>query len=434
MLGQVDFPILGKANLIDDGSYGFINDNVQEYINLDVDGVKVTIWGTTNPRVYRYELPTNIPGLTFLSALDVAATRVPEIIAAENPDLFIAVNHIGYAPYSDEIDSDKLMAEQVAGIDVIIGGHSHTKLAPAVIISSAVNPKGTLVAQAERYATWLGKVTVGLQAQPGGGFEVVYREGHLIPAASAAPDPTMTAYLQPFVADLAAYTGRQIGQTTTPIDAVNAYTEETSGANLQADAAVHTLETNNIDVDFHLSGAMSNRKVADGATAENPVTLTVNDMYTLMPYENSLLVMSMNGPQIKEVLERGYRNYWYYKYTADHGGYSYYTTCMLDINQGGVITYRDDPAAPPDGNNVLSLVFDGQTVDFADADTYYRVSSVNYLAAGSCNFNNAGETIWPLAQIVADTQYYVRDAVIDYVQAMTVVSPTVEGRLVFQAP
>ena len=44
------------------------------------------------------------------------------------------------------------------------------------------------------------------------------------------------------------------------------------------------------------------------------MTLTVNDMYTLMPYENSLLVMEMNGPQIKEVLERGYRNYWWYKY------------------------------------------------------------------------------------------------------------------------
>jgi hypothetical protein len=46
------------------------------------------------------------------------------------------------------------------------------------------------------------------------------------------------------------------------------------------------------------------------------------------------------------------------------------------------------------------LVFDGQEVDFDDADTYYRVSTVNYLAAGSCNFNNAGISLWPLNQIV----------------------------------
>jgi len=32
----------------------------------------------------------------------------------------------------------------------------------------------------------------------------------------------------------------------------------------------------------------------------------------------------MNGPQIKAVLERGYRNYYYYyKYVSGFGGYSY---------------------------------------------------------------------------------------------------------------
>ena len=62
------------------------------------------------------------------------------------------------------------------------------------------------------------------------------------------------------------------------------------------------------------------------------------------------------------------------------------------------------------------------------------MSSVNYLAAGSCNFNNAGVTIWPLDQIVADTQFYVRDSVIDYITAMGTISPAVEGRLVFPTP
>ena len=77
MLGQLDAPILGTINLDDDGSYGFINENVQDYINLDVNGSKVTIFGLTNPRVYRYELPTNIPGLTFYSGLDTGFAAVP---------------------------------------------------------------------------------------------------------------------------------------------------------------------------------------------------------------------------------------------------------------------------------------------------------------------------------------------------------------------
>ncbi len=432
MLGQMDASILGTINVDDDGSYGFINDNVDDYINLDVDGLKVTIFGLTNPRVYRYELPTNIPGLTFYSGLDTGFAAVPQILSDESPDLLVGLTHMGYSPYGDEIDSDKLLAEGVAGIDVIIGGHSHTFLDPAVMVSSDVNPDGTLVAQTGRYALNLGKVNVGFIDG-----EIVLREGYLIPAGELPVDPEMMAYLEPFEDALDVYTSTQIGQTTAPIDALKAYTQETNGANLQADSAVFELEQNGIDVDLHLSGAMSNRLVASGATPASPVTLTVNDMYTLMPYENSLLVLSMNGPQIKEVLERGYRNYWYYKYDPAHGGYSYYTTCMLTTDGGNVITYDEKSVSvpgdtPPDGNNVVSLVLNGVPVDFTDATTYYNVSTVNYLAAGSCNFNNAGVTIWPLDQIVADTQFYVRDSVIDYLMAQIgPISPAIEGRLVF---
>jgi hypothetical protein len=131
------------------------------------------------------------------------------------------------------------------------------------------------------------------------------------------------------------------------------------------------------------------------------------------------------------VLERAYRNYYYYKYVPGYGGYSYYTTCMLDTNFGNQIKYNDLYPALPNGNNVVSLTFNGQEINFDDASTFYRVSTVNYLAAGSCNFNDGGKTLWPLDQIANDTQYYVRDAVIDYTTFMGTVSPAIEGRLSF---
>jgi hypothetical protein len=40
-------------------------------------------------------------------------------------------------------------------------------------------------------------------------------------------------------------------------------------------------------------------------------------------------------------------------------------------------------------------------------------------------------SLWPLDQIVHDTQLYVRDAVIDYITHEGTVSPAIEGRLVF---
>jgi 5'-nucleotidase len=429
MLDQVAFPLLGTANLDDDGSYGFVDDNIVDYINLDVDGRKVTIFGLTNPRVYRYELPTNIPGLTFYPAVDTAETLVPELIATEDPDLLVGLTHVGFAPYGGEIDSDLLIAEQVAGIDVIVGGHSHTRLNPATMVTSDINTEGTLIAQSQKYALYLGKVNVGFI-----GDEIVLREGYLIPAGEAEVDPALEAYLAPYVEEIDTYNATEIGETLVPIDALEAYTEETNGANLQADAAIFELAQNGITADLHLSGAMSNKLVAPGATAANPVELTKGDMFTLMPYENSLVVLSMNGPQIKEVLERSYRNYWYYNYDPGNwGGYSHYTTCMLTTSAGNVITYDDPgPTVEPGGNDVVSLMLNGTSVDFDDAGTYYEVSTVNYVAAGSCNFNNDGETIWPLDQISHDTQFYVRDSVINYVDAQVgPIAPAVEGRLAF---
>jgi 5'-nucleotidase len=426
MLGQVDFPILGAMNLDDDGSYGFINDNVQDYINLDVNGLKVTVFGLTNPRVYRYELPTNIPGLTFYSGLDAGFAAVPDILADESPDLLVGLTHVGYQPYGGEIDSDELLAQGVAGIDVLIGGHSHTHLDPAVVVSSPINPQGTLIAHARRYAGYLGKVNVGFVD----GL-VILREGYLIPTSEAEPDAELEAYLAPYLAEIDAYNTTVIGQTLVPIDGSEAYTEETNAANLQADAAIAELAAQEgVVVDLHLAGAMTNAMIAEFA----PVDLTNGDLFNLMRYENSLVVFSLNGPQIKQVLERSYRNWWWYNQGYPWGGYSHYTTCMLATNAGNVITYTGDLSTEPDGNNVSSLTIDSAPVDLTDATTYYNVSTVNYLAAGSCNFNNAGVTIWPLAQIVADTQLYVRDSVIDYITDMGTISPAVEGRLVFPTP
>ncbi len=437
MLGQLDFPLLGAANVDDDGSYGLADVDAKEYVTMTVAGKDVVLYGLTNPRVPRYELPSNIVGLTFHPATETASVDVPAIIAAEDPDLFIAVNHIGYQPYGGEVDSDQLVAEGVAGIDVIIGSHSHTLINPAVMVKSAVNPNGTLIAQAERYANWLGVVNVGYV-----GDRIVYRGGHLISARNVEVDADLHAYLAPYFAEIDVYNATPVGQTSVPIDALQAYTQETNGANLQTDAAVWALAhhpLNPITVDFHLSGAMSNRKIAPAATVTNPVTITKGDLFNLMPYENSLVVMELNGVQLKEILERGYRNYWYYKYQANatpkYGGYSYYTTCMLDISAGGIITYTDPGAGTmPDGNNVVALSYNGMPVHFT-ADYTYTVSSVNYIVAGSCNFNNSGDTIWPLDQIVYDSQVYVRDSVIDYVPSLpSPIAPAIEGRLRFVAP
>ncbi len=442
---QALFPLLG-ANVSDTGVYGLSQvgpggQGVQPYLEKTLDGIQVAILGITNHRVPNYELPSNIPGLTFSDPLD-KAQELSDALRPTN-DVVVALTHIGFTedPKSVEVDKnvDTNMAMTVSGLDVIIGSHSHTnpatgfgdyKYLPTIV--GGPNNIPVLINQAYRYNNTLGEIIIGVRAKVGGGYEVVSRTGqYLTVTSSTKEDEDIKAIVDPYVAQLAVYNNTVIGQTTVAIDALKAFTQETNGANMQADAAVYELAKNGINVDFHLSGAMTNKAIA--TTGPYPVTLKVSDMFTLMPYENSLVTMRMNGPELKAVLERAYRNYYFYKYVIGYGGYSYYTTCMIDINSLGQISYNDAYPAEYDATKsyVASLTFNGHEVDFADASKYYLVSTVNYLAAGSCNFNDKGVSLWPLNQIVNDTQYYVRDAVIDYTTFMGTVSPAMEGRLLF---
>lgn len=442
VIGQAGFPTL-QANVQDDGQYG-LGPLVDPYVEKTIgpENIKVAILGIGNHRVPNYELPSNIPGLTFSDPI-AKTQELSEQLRPTN-DVVIALTHIGFTenPASVEVDAnvDTNLVAQTGGLDAVIGGHSHTNPASGFgsykyLPTYVVDPNGVpvIINHAYRYNNTLGEIFLGLRAKAGGGYEVVSRAGQYISVAtSVAEDPAIKAIVDPYVAAFATYNNQAIGQTTVALDALQAFTQETNAANLQADASVYELETKNgIDVDFHLSGAMTNRAVA--TSGPYPVSLKVSDMFSLMPYENSLVVMEMNGPQLKAVLERAYRNYYYYKYVSGYGGYSYYTTCMIDVNAGGKITYNDlYPAAyDPNKQYVVSLVVNGNEIDFNDASTYYRVSTVNYLAAGSCNFNNSGVSLWPLNQIVNDTQFYVRDAVIDYIKAMGTVSPAIQGRLGF---
>ena len=454
-MGQATFPILG-ANVTDDGEYGLAEVGVEPYILTSVPGadgegdIDLAVLGITNHRVPNYELPSNIPGLTFSNPIDKAAELAP-VLAADN-DAVVALTHIGFTtlPGSIEVDNnvDTFMAATVSGIDAIIGAHSHTNPDPAATGSTyrgaykylpAIigNPDGdpVIINQAYRYDNYLGEVILGFLPDGTGGYTRMASAGKFLKVTSSTPeDPAINALITPYTNQLNVYRNTIIGQTTTPLDALQAFTQETNAANLQADSAVWQLADEGIDVDFYLSGAMTNQKVAADATITNPYTLTVDNMFTLMPYENSLVTLNLNGPQLKTLLERGYRNYFYYKYVPGYGGYSHYTTCMLDVSTEASISYRDAYPVLPSGNNVISLEVGGVPVDFTDAATFYHVATVNYLAAGSCNFNNDGQTLWPLDQIVHDTQYYVHDSVINYITAQELISPAIEGRLTFLPP
>ena len=242
------------------------------------------------------------------------------------------------------------MAMTVTGLDAIVGSHSHTnpatgfgayKYLPSIVADP--NDKPVVISQAYRYNNTLGEIVLGMRAKAGGGYEVVSKTGRYLSVVTAtAEDAATKAIIDPYVAALAAYNNTVVGQTTAPIDALAGLhpgdeRRQPPGRRLGLRAADEERHPGRLPP-VRRDDQPRSRRAATPASRSPSRCPTCSRS---MPYENSLVVLSMNGPQLKAVLERAYRNYYYYKYVPGYGGYSYYTTCMLDINAGGKITYND---------------------------------------------------------------------------------------------
>ena len=240
-LKLADFPIL-QANLIDDGQYGIAEVPVQPYVEKTVgpESVRVAILGIGNHRIPNYELPSNIPGLTFTNPIS-KTQELSDQLRASN-DIVLALTHIGFTenPGSVEIDAnvDTNLAQVVSGVDLIIGGHSHTnpatgfgayKFLPTIVGGPGNTP--VLINHAYRYNNTLGEVIIGVKPKTteGFGYDVVSRAGRYISVSSSTvEDPAVKAIIDPYTALLQAYNNTNVGLTTAPIDALQAYTQETN--------------------------------------------------------------------------------------------------------------------------------------------------------------------------------------------------------------
>ena len=83
--------------------------------------LKILLFGLTVPMVTERMAARHASAYLFDQPIATAQKWVPHWKEAHQPDVMIALTHIGYP-------QDRKLAEAVPGIDLIIGGHSHTRL------------------------------------------------------------------------------------------------------------------------------------------------------------------------------------------------------------------------------------------------------------------------------------------------------------------
>lgn len=123
---------------------------VQDYIMTEKNGVKIAVTG-----VFGEDALTCAPNcpLEFENPVEAVKETVEEICENEEADLIVCVSHSGTAEDEDKSE-DEILAKNVPQLDLIISGHTHTKLEEPIVHGD------TYIVSAAEYGKYLGNLSL----------------------------------------------------------------------------------------------------------------------------------------------------------------------------------------------------------------------------------------------------------------------------------
>lgn len=374
MRSLADFPFV-SSNIVDAQGKGL--NGVKPYIFLTRKDVKIAVIGLTTQETANSTKPAYVSGLTFLDPVNLLPGIIKEV-KEQGANLVLVLSHCG-------LDADKRLAEKVSGIDLIVGGHSHTA------VTTPVKVHETLIVQAGSYGLYLGVLQLGFD--PSTHRITTYTGADELKTVVAGPDTPLDERAAGIIAryndQIKVEFAQVVGETS--VDLVRKYNEESNIGNLVADAM---REVTKADMAFQNGG---------GIRADLPAgKITLEDVFTLLPFDNSLVVMDLTGSQILQILKQN-------------------MTTDRKILQVSGIRVQYNPSAPTEAEQVKA--------DFKekplDPEKAYRVVTNDFLAAGGDRFTGFQEG----GNVVYDDT--VRDAFVSYLKKHSPTCPKIENRITF---
>ncbi len=259
---------------------------VKPWVIKDVAGVKVGIFGLTTTGMKRLSFPKNIAGLAFRREVDEARDAVAELKKA-GAQVIISLNHVGWEhDNTPKYEGDQTIAREVPGIDLIVGGHSHTFLRQAWREPA----NGTLVTQAGHYLFAVGKTTLVIDDKTG---KVVSSTDTLVDLYPADGEDQAVKKL---VSARAAEVDRvfSVSVATAPLALERGSDRESALGSWMTDCYRELYEG---DVALQNGG---------GIRADLPAgPVTLRNIFNVMPFDNYLVKLTLKGKDVREALDHG---------------------------------------------------------------------------------------------------------------------------------
>ncbi len=167
VLSNVDWEAMEAAGLSDEQKMlrdAFDHYGIKDYIVVQKGDVKIAVMGIFGDDALDCVVA---PPLAFKNAVEAAKETVAEIKANEDVDMIACVSHSGV--WKDEEKSeDEILAKEVPEIDLIVSGHTHTKL------EEPIQHGDTYIVSAAEYGKYLGSLS--MKQKSDGRWEMDYYE------------------------------------------------------------------------------------------------------------------------------------------------------------------------------------------------------------------------------------------------------------------
>lgn len=399
-MAQARFPILSANIRTTEGEL-----IAQPYVVKDFGTFKVAIFGLTTKSTEIVGNPTHINDLIFEDEIEAAKEIVPHL--KKQADVIIALVHMGLFPSSRR--GAKLLASEVEDIDLIVDGHSHTRMETPVFVENRLSGRRVPIVQAWKWGLVLGRVDLVIQnkkvtdlsfkalpinlkrVEKGvGGRKIFHSVGDPI-----SEDPALMEILQPYVEKVNASLSEVIGHAEKAFPHEGSRERETALGDLIADAMLWSTADPGVDFAFQNGGGIR--------AGLPPGPITKKTIHEILPFDNSVMVLNLKGSEVLSLFEH------VGKVRIGSGAFP-------QVSQG--ITFTLDAKA----HRCWNVRIHGKPIDL---DRVYRVATNSYLA-------NGGDGYGMLLKAVDryDTSRFQRDVLIDYIKSLGMsLKPRVHGRL-----
>jgi 5'-nucleotidase len=285
-------PIAVLSANIDASRDRHLRDLVRPYAIFDVMGRKVGVVGLTTDATPTLASPGS--DVRFRSPAEAAREAVAAL-TREGVKQIIVVGHLGLAV-------DLELAAAVTGIDVVVGGHSHTLLSnslpgaqgPYPVVATAPDGVQVPIVQAGAVGRYLGRIDVTFDSE---GRVIAWTGDTILLDHSVPEDREAVAVIDRLAEPVAALRRRIVGESAQPIDQTRCRAEECEMGNLVADAILWATREQGVEIVLQNGGGLR--------ASMNAGAITYGDVLTVLPFQNTIATLKLSGRDVVEALEIG---------------------------------------------------------------------------------------------------------------------------------